>query len=109
MQEKSRHAEKPQGSAHDQRPEQMRPEQSLAGYQGKPEQGIEKQQAEGQIHEPGTPRHRPPDAPEYIIGNGQQEAQTHGQQEDPALLGNRQLHQPKSLASRPAPLGLSSS
>ena len=109
MQEKSRHAEKPQGGAHDQGPEQVCPEQSLAGHQGKPDQAVEKQQAKGQIHEPGAPRHRPPNATEHVIGNGQQEAQSHGQQECPALLGNRQLHQPKSLASRPAPLGLSSS
>ncbi len=109
MEEQARTAGKPEGAAQEQGPQQMRPEEALARHQGKPQKAVEKHDAVGQIQKSREPGQLSPDSPEQVIGNGQQEAQTHGQQKGPRLTGDWKLHQPNSLASRPAPLGASSS
>lgn len=109
MQKQAGAAEEPQRSPQQQGRQQMCPEHSFSGHQREPQQSIEKRTAEQQIHEPCEPWMEAADAPENIIFHCQHKPQPCRQQEGPGLLDHRQLHQPNSLASRPVPLGVSSS
>lgn len=85
------------------------PEQAPGRSQQEPGHGPEASQAERQVQDPGQAAVEPPGSPQQIVGQAQHQAPEDGQEEFPALVRDRKLHQPNSREKNPpASLALSS-
>ena len=80
----------------------IQPEQAAAGIDRKPRQNRQQQQAEEQIHPMGQPTAQAAQTPAEIIQHRRRDPQQDRLSEPQRLGCDRQLHQPKSRAKKPA-------